>query len=369
MIKVLQIVPGLEFDGGIQTFAINYFLNMNRNEISMDFVTHSCTELSYKTEIENKGGKVFILHKFKKENWKIVIEEIEELFKNNTWDIIHCNCANMGYFYFKAALRYKKDVKLILHSHQNSAGNMFIKRLRNVPLLLLAKKKATHYFAASKQAGDFLFNNKDYIIITNGININKFKYSETERNKIRLLYHIDNDTILLGNVGRLVFEKNQEYLFKIMNYINDDSIKLMIIGNGALRNTLINRAKEMGVEKKIIFVSTTKEISKYYSAIDLFLLPSLYEGLGIALIEAQTSGLPCIVSKYVPSVAKVSNTFDFLGIEDSDISSWINRIWEFIKIKNNRKEALKDNWELLKEYDITYCAHKLEKIYKKIVLE
>lgn len=360
-IKVLYITPALNNCGGIESYCMNYYRNMS-NDIHIDFATHDIRDENYKKEIENNGGKVYEFYPLGLKTMVKSIKQIKNFFaEHNDYDIVHCNMANAAIFYFYYAEKNGIDIR-ILHSHQDNYADKFSHKLRNIPLIFLGKQYTTVEMACSKKAGDFLFKNDDYTVVNNGIDLQKYSYNEETRKKVRKDLKLKDNDILLGTVGRLTEQKNQKYLIDVLKLLNDKKYKLIIIGEGHLDEKLRKKAKELNVENNIIFTGSVNNVEEYMQAMDIFLLPSLYEGLGIVNIEAQVSGLPTIVSDNVPQEAKATDLVRFVSL--NHIENWIEEIEKTEIVKNRHSyidEVSKSGFNIKEE------AKKLEKIYKELV--
>ena len=362
-IKILYITPALNNCGGIESFVMSYYTNFTSN-IKADFITHDIKDNTYKKIIEERGGKVFLLKPFNLKNIFIVHKEIQRFFeKHHDYDIVHCNMANAAYVYLKYAKKYGIRVR-IQHSHQNKYADTKTHAFRNFFLIKYGNMFANVNFACSKLAGDFLFRNKTYYIVNNAINIKKYAFNSKKRKNIRRKLNIKDNVVLLGNVGRLCEQKNQIKLVKIMNYlvnIQKCNYKLVIVGDGILYEKLLDETKRMNLMNNIIFVGSVNNVEDYLSAMDIFVLPSLYEGLGIVNIESQSSGLPTIVSDKVPSDIDITNLVKFIKLSDNDCL-WGNII---INTKNNSDRSNNNYISLIKSagYDIYEETKKLEKLY------
>lgn len=360
-IKILYITPALNNCGGIESYCMNYYRKMSA-DIHIDFATHEIKDDNYRKEIEKNGGKVYQFYPLGLKTMFKSINQIKHFFEEHKdYDIVHCNMANAAIFYFYYAK--KNGIKIrILHSHQDNYADKLLHKLRNIPLIYFGKKYTTVGMACSKKAGDFLFKNKEYIIVNNAIYLQRYGYNDEIRKKVRKKLKIKNNNILLGTVGRLTEQKNQKYLIDILKLLNDDKYKLIIIGDGHLEEMLKDKAKKLNVENNIIFTGSVNNVEDYMQAMDIFLLPSIYEGLGIVNIEAQVSGLPTIVSDNVPQEAKVTDLIKFVSLKY--IENWIE------EIKNTRIENRDSHIDDASQhgFNIEEESKKLEKIYKDLVV-
>lgn len=363
-IRILNIVPCLNLCGGIESYCMNYYRNMSE-KVQMDFVTHEIKDNDYKEEIEKNGDKVFLLKPIRLKSILKNVKEIKCFFQqNNNYDIIHCNMANAAIFYFYYAKKFNINVR-ILHSHQDNYADKFLHKLRNIPLIYFGKKYATDNFACSKEAGDFLFKKNKYHIIYNAIDIEKYRYNEEVRKIYRKKFNIKEDEIIIGNIGRLTEQKNQIFLLDVMNEIKklNKKYKLFIIGEGHLENKLKEKRISLKLEQQVTFLGSVSNVQDYLQMIDIFILPSLYEGLGIVNIEAQAAGLPTIVSDKIPYSAKVTELIQYIQLNEQEIN-WAKQIINVNKTENRElyNEKVKES-----KYNIKEQAKQLEKLYEDLV--
>ena len=362
--KILYVIPGINVCGGMESYAMNYLRHIDREKYIIDFVTHDVGEENYISEIESLGGSVFVFPRFSLGNLKEIKAQIKKLLSENEYEIIHCHMANAGYFYFKEAMKQGIKVR-ILHSHQSKAADKFTHAIRNYPLLWLAKMYATHFVACSRLAGDFLFGHESYTLLNNAIEPEKFAPNEEIRNEIRRKLGIDDSTFLVGHVGRLCPQKNQGFLLEIFRYIAEfrpDS-KLILIGEGEDKDLLTEKANGLGISDKVIFQGVERNVSPFYQAMDVFCMPSLYEGLSVVAVEAQAAGLPCLFSEDISPETNLGGNVEFLG-RDKEPSEWAKRI---LALKN--LDRILNPGELLDKagYNINLEAENLVKYYDKLL--
>ncbi|MBQ9265869.1 MAG: glycosyltransferase family 1 protein [Bacilli bacterium] len=359
VIRVAQII-GHACDGGVESVIMNYYRHIDRSKVQFDFFVDGTSNIINKKEIESMGGRVtiipYIKHYFK------CMKALKKAFKENHYDIVHSNMNTLSVFYLRMAKKCGIKVR-IAHSHTTSNKKEHLRNFIKNVLKLFSKTYATHYFACSELAGRYMFGDKAYargqvIIIQNGIEIEKFRFSEDNRNLIRKKLGIDDDTFVIGHVGRFVEQKNHTFLVKIFYEVLKDrsNSKLLLIGDGPLKEDIIKKCEDLNISNKVIFLGTTSEINMYYSAMDCFLFTSLYEGLGMVLIEAQINGLYCVASKNVPPNVDISNNVLFLSLNER-----VN-IWAETIISGRRKEI-----RFAHNFDINFNAISMLDIYKSTV--
>ena len=359
-IRVLQILPAINFCGGIENYVMNYYRNINREKIQFDFITHTDLESSFKDEILSLGGKIYEFPIFKISNVRQILKKIDEFFKENkdVYKTIHCHMANAAYFYFKTAKKY--GIKsCILHSHQNKGSDKLFNNLRNIPLLFFANNFATERVACSELAGKFLFKKKSFKIIRNAIDVNRFKFNKFVREKIRKELNIENKFVV-GHVGRYTPQKNQSFLIRIFNELikKERNNVLILIGSGEDESKLKILVNKLNLQEKVIFLPTQKNIADYYNAFDVFVLPSLYEGLPVSGVEAQANGLFCLFSDTISKEVLICNSKQLSLNSSPDI--WSDNILE--KIKFFERKDCSENIHKF-GYDINYEAKNLEDFY------
>lgn len=362
-IRVAEIV-GKYVGGGVEAVVMNYYRNIDRNKIQFDFICDSdSTNIPYK-EIESLGGRVILCPPYQK--IFSYIKELEKIFKDNDYKIVHSHINTLSVFPLYAAKRAGVPIR-IAHSHSTSNKKEWKKNLLKNILKPFSKVFATHYFACTEHAGRWLFGNKTFdegkvLVVNNGIDLDKYIYNEKIRKEKRKELGLKDSDLVIGHVGRFMKQKNHDFIIDIFNelYKQNNNYKLMLIGQGPLEEEIKSKVKKLNLDKSVLFLGQKTDANNYYQAMDLFLFPSLYEGLGMVAIEAQTSGLPCIVSTEVPQIAKVSNKIEFIDLLDSK-EKWIKTIDKAIKDTDRNVDI-----EKIREagYDIKNEVMKLENKYK-----
>ena len=277
--------------------------------------------------------KKFILHRItpRKHNLLKNIFETKKLIKTYHFDVVHCHLTETSFIPLYFSKKYKVKIR-IAHSHNCVINKKpFIKRI----LLSICKKLTTHYankyVACGQDAGKYLFGEKEFKVMKNAIDIKKYIFNEDIRNNFRNKYNIPNNAYVVGNIGRFTYQKNQEFLLKLSDKLNKN-IFLFFIGEGPNLSDLKKKYKS----DRIIFTGNINNVYNYYSMFDLFVLPSIWEGLPIVGIEAQVSGLPCIFSKNITSEINILDTNKYI---DLNAQKWIDSINKMI-VNENRKKNL-----------------------------
>ena len=363
-IRVAQII-GKWLGGGVESVVMNYYRHIDRSKIQFDFICdEDSTNIPYE-EIEKLGGKVILIPPYQK-IFKYH-KELKKILKEGNYKIVHSHINTLSVFSLFAAKCAGVPVR-IAHSHSTTNKQEKKKNLVKQVLRPFSKVFATDYMACTEHAGRWLFGNKEYdngnvYLLNNAIDLDKFKYDEKLRKEKRKELNIKEDTLVIGHVGRFVEQKNHRFLIDIFNEVhkqNKNSI-LLLIGQGPLMDEMKQKVDSLGISDSVKFLGQREDVSELYNAMDLFLFPSLYEGLGMVLIEAQANGLPCIASTEVPKIAKVSQNVSFLELKSS-VTVWCEEIIKMIGMER----LININILVEKGYDIKNESGNLSKKYIKL---
>lgn len=366
-IRIAQIM-GKWVGGGVEAVVMNYYRHIDRNKIQFDFICDDDSTCIPKEEIESLGGKVILIPPYQKV-FKYH-KELKRVLKEGQYKIVHSHINALSVFSLCAAKSAKIPVR-IAHSHSTSNKKEWKKTLLKNMLRPFSKLFATDYFCCSELAGRWLFGNKTYAqgkvyLLNNAIDVDKFKYNEKIRKQKRKELKIKDNELVIGHIGRFVQQKNHEFLIEIFNEIhkqNKNTI-LLLAGDGPLKEEIENKVKELGLEKNVQFLGQRKDANELYQAMDLLLFPSLYEGLGMVLIEAQCAGLPCVASIEVPQIAKITDKFIFENLKENP-KKWADICLKFLNEKSIRKISEKSL--SIQNYDIKNEAKKLKNKYSDLL--
>lgn len=367
--KVLYFVDRMRH-GGIQQLAVEIAKHM-KSDIQMDFmVLNDGQTYPLEDTIKSLGYTLYKVDAwiYKPTDYIKYYKKIDEFFKeHHDYKVIHINTSSKNFLILKIAKKYNIPIR-IAHSHnigfqskskaQILMGNIF------KPLL---KLYATDYFACSKLAGEWLFGKKNVEkgkvkIIHNAVEYERFKFNEKVRKDIRKEFEVKDKEILLGHVGRFTTQKNHNFLIDIfseMNKINPD-VKLIMIGIGEKEEEIKEKVQKLNLEKNVIFAGFRKDVDKIMQGMDIFILPSLYEGLPVVGVEAQASGLPCFMSKdVITEEVKITSGVKFIPLSAS-AKEWANIILKSNLQRINTKDDLKKEG-----YFIEDMVDELAKFYSK----
>lgn len=314
-VHVLHFVQRMEA-GGTQALLINLHRSIDRSKVQFDYLVEYEAPQFYDDEIRCLGGRVYRTSFREDRNLPKFLGDLRRFFAEHAeYDIVHCHCYTVGYFVLKAAEREGVAVR-IAHSHSNSMSGA------TVPLKVVMRSlfpvHATHLMACSREAGEFLFGGRDFTVIKNAIDVARFAYSSQVREEVRREFGL-GDSFVVGNVGRLHHQKNQSFLLEVFAKVIEmrPDARLLMVGEGPLRSELLTKAERLGVSDRLTLLSNRTDVNRLYQAMDVFVLPSIYEGLGIVALEAQSSGLVTVCSDGVAEDADVSPLFERYALNES----------------------------------------------------
>lgn len=360
-IRVLYIVPSLNQADGISSYAMNYFNNIDK--VKIDFlITSTLEKTDYCDEVLEKGCNVFYIKSNEIKNIFSTMQKVDSFFKEkaDSYDIVHCHVASLGLIYLYYAKKYGINSR-ILHAHATVAADSLSHRIRNDIVALFTLPLATDYVACSEAAGRALFRNRPFTVIKNGIEIEKYRYSQVLDCKMRDSMKLTGKYVI-GNVGRLSAQKNQIFLVAIAKLLREkeENFIILIIGDGKLEETIKSEIRQQGLEKHFMFLGKRSDVMALYNIMDVFVLPSLFEGLPIVGVEAQANGLRCLFSDKITREVDLSGNSLFLSIDKANSAEkWVEAITQCFGNKRYQND--------LTSYNINYCAQELENYYNRVV--
>lgn len=340
MIRVLHILDSMN-RGGIETTLMNIFRKIDKDKVVFDFLLQTDKKCDYSDEIEELGGKIYSVIPRKKGILKNK-KELESFFATHKeYKIVHMHVGSLTYTMpLRIAKKYSVPIRII-HSRNTREGGHKIHKYMHLFNKIFIGNIATDFFACSDLAGKWLYpkkiiNSSKYKIINNGIATEKFIYSEDVRKKIRKELKCENKLILV-NVGRLHPQKNHMFLLEIFGElikVNKQSM-MYLIGDGKLRADIENKIKQMNLEKNIILLGKRENIYDLLQGMDIFVMPSFYEGLPGSVIEAQGAGLPCVISDTITKEVEITDLVNYLSINENP-KVWSEKILEVVKTSKRR---------------------------------
>lgn len=373
-IRVLQVLTIMNL-GGAETMIMNYYRHVDRTKVQFDFLLHRQERGFFDDEIESLGGKIYRMTPISPKNYFSYKNNLNVFFDEHPeYSIVHSHLNALSSIILSVA-KNKKIPYRIAHSHlavESSVLKKIFKKNTDIKATIKdtiqslvrgkVAKVATHYFACGEKAGDWLFGQKNkakVTIINNAINASLFTYDAAKANKIKEEFGLKNEKVI-GHVGRFNEQKNHFLLIKIFNeiYKKDNNYVLLLIGDGNLKDKIKEEAKRLNIDKNIHFLGLRDNIPELLQGFDLFLFPSLYEGLPVTLIEAQASGLKIITSSTVTQEVDITGLITYIDLEKPE-SVWAESVLS--NINYNRKDTLNQIRE--GGYDIFENAKNLQIFY------
>ncbi|MFJ7756098.1 glycosyltransferase family 1 protein [Peribacillus muralis] len=358
-LRILHVVVNMN-RGGAETLIMNLYRNMDRSKIQFDFLTSK--EGVFDAEIRKLGGKIHRIPYISEVGHFAYKKHLNQFFsENHTYKIVHAHMDKMSGLVLQSAKK-AGIAKRISHSHNTRSEGGLASRIYKWYAGNLIMNNATNLVACSKQAARWLFKNNHADILKNGIECKLFSFSAETRNIVRKEWNIENDTFVLGHVGRFAQQKNHRFLIDIFAEFVKENEKsmLVLVGEGPLKPEVLARVRALKLDNKVKFLGVRSDINRVLQALDVFVFPSLHEGLPVSLIEAQAAGLPCIVSEQVSKESDLGmNLLQFLTIDDC--SSWSSQLKKAASIQPART-VIQDS--LAKQgYSIRETANELKEFY------
>jgi len=354
MIRVLQCVNNMH-RAGLETVLMNYYRNIDRTKIQFDFLTHRPDRDDYDDEIEEMGGRIYRAPRLYPQNYPAYFAYMKQFFAEHPeYQIVHSHIDAMSYLPLLAAKKAGVPVR-ISHSH-NTGLDKDLKYALKQYFRYRLPSAANCFWACGEKAGEFLFRGIPFTVIPNAIDPEKFCYRPEIRKAKREELGLEN-RFTVGHVGRFSNQKNHGFLLEIFCQIQKtapDAV-LLLAGKGENEEIIREKVHTLGIEKSVHFLGSRSDVNQLYQAMDVFVMPSKFEGIPMVGIEAQFSGLPCIFSDKVPEETVFTSNCQFVEL-DQPAEYWANRV---LCAASQRSES-----SLVSEkYNIRYAHRTLEKNY------
>lgn len=357
MIRVLQVVTNMD-RGGLESMLMNYYRHIDREKIQFDFLVHRQERAAFDDEIEALGGRIYRLPRLVP--WsKSYLSALNRFFDEHTgYKVVHVHQDCLSSVILKAAKQHDVPVR-IAHSHSaNQDKNL------KYPIKLWYKRSipeyATNLFACGKDAGDWMFGGASYQIINNAIDVAAYTYDPTKRQEMRRQLGLENE-LTIGHVGRFSQPKNHPFLLDIFTSLlkKEPDAVLLLVGGGADMPKIQAKAQELGIAERVRFLGVRSDVADLMQTMDVFVFPSLYEGLPVTMVEAQAAGLPCIISDKVPSECILTEGVVNIMPLSASPEAWAEKILSMRAVpRTDRHEEIAAHG-----FDITTEAVKLQEFY------
>ena len=347
--------------GGIERVLLNVCKYLEKEKFEINFLIFKGQKVYNQDNLEKSGYRFFEITQ-RGENYITYCNDLKEIYCKNNFDIIHFNLMNFCAFEMITFAKKYSKARLIVHAHTGS--------LKKVDKKTRIQDKIGRYFtrnidylrmACGQKAGEYFFKNKDFIILNNGMEIEKFLFSMEDRNRIRKEYKIEENTKVFGHVGTMSLVKNHKFLIKVFYEYNklESNSKMILIGKGDLKKDLEKQVQKLKIQDKVLFLDNRDDVEKIYSAMDIFVIPSLYEGFNVALMEAQVNGLTCYASTNIFEESNVSGNVAFLSLKEKP------KIWaQKIQKANYTRDKYVIN-KIPDQFRIEKMIKRLTKIYEE----
>ncbi|MGN0990317.1 MAG: glycosyltransferase family 1 protein [Candidatus Ventricola sp.] len=311
--------------GGLETMIMNYYRRMDRTKVQFDFLVHRDFRADYDDEIEQLGGRIYRIGRLIP--WSRAYQQSLDTFfaEHPEYREVHVHQDCLSAVILKAAMKHGVPMR-IAHSH-NSSQDKNLKYLIKLYYKRQIPQYATALFACGRDAGDWMFGGKPYTIVNNAIDAAQYSYCPTRTMEIRRSLHIAENAFVVGHVGRFSPVKNHAFLLDVFDQLRRENERavLLLVGDGDLRSSMEEKAKTMGLEDHVLFTGVRNDVCDLMQAMDVFVFPSLYEGLPVSLVEAQAAGLPCLISDCVPDACMLTDLVQKVSLEES-ARQWAKRI-------------------------------------------
>lgn len=366
MMKRLLCIMNNMNAGGAETFLMKIYRNIDKTKYQFDFCINVKEKCFHEDEILKLGGKIFRIPS-KTENMKEFKQHLTDVIKRNKYEYVLRITSNaMGFLDLKVAK--KAGAKVCCARSSNSSDGAGTKsKVAHTLGRLLYKKYVDVAFAPSDLAASYTFGKKAYKngkvhILHNAVDLDVFHYDEDARNKVRKEFGIGSDVNVFGHIGRFMEQKNHMFLadiFKCVKEINSNAV-LLLVGDGNLKEQFEKKAIELGIKDSIIFTGIRSDIPALLSAMDVFVFPSLYEGMPNTVIEAQATGLPCVIADTITREANITDLVEYLSLSDS-AEHWAQiSIQKLCLKRSDTKQAFVEN---------KYNIQSLTKEFKRIIFD
>ncbi len=339
-LRVLMIVTSMQ-RGGMETFTMNVYRAIDRSKVQFDFLLHRDLKGDYDDEIERMGGRIY---RIRRQNpldvryWRA----LDSFFSEHHYDVVHAQLDCLSAEPLAAAARHGAVVR-VAHSHSSSQDKDF-----KYPIKMACKpfipRVATHLFACGERAGSWMFGRSEFTVIKNCIDVESYAFDAGVRDDARTMLDIERGTLVVGHVGRFNAVKNHAFILEVFAALlsrRPDSL-LLLVGDGPLRDEVERRASALGIDRSVRFLGVRSDIPALMQAMDCFLMPSLYEGLPMVLVEAQATGLPCLISDAIPGDCDIAPRLVERAALSESPTEWSFRIERIVAEPNKRDAGARD---------------------------
>lgn len=335
--RVLQFVSTLNRNSGVMRVIMNYYAHMDRDNIQFDFLYFIESEDSYIDEIHALGGRTFFVSK--PGSSVKSLKELVLFFKQYGTDYLWLHNHESYLTFFLYFLAKKNGIKNVaVHAHLTKYSDKTLSAIRNRILCIPIKYLPVNKVACSRAAGKFLYGNVENVyLMKNMVDVNKYIYNAEKRTNLRKQLEISELEFVIGHVGRFEVQKNHKFLLEMFKEFNRKvpQSKLLLVGSGTLEQEIKKFVKDENMEQVVILAGHQNDVAAYLNAMDVFVLPSLFEGLPMVALEAQASGLPCVLADTITEETSIIDEVYFCSLDN--LKNWIDKLWEIRRNQSNRQ--------------------------------
>jgi len=361
MIRILQMIGSLNV-GGSQTMIMNIYRNIDRTKMQFDFVLDHPKETYFAEEAKALGAKIYTMPGFNGANAAEVKRDWNNFFyMHPEYKVLHSHVRSYASLYLPVAKKH--GVKTIIHSHSTSNGTGAAAMAKNA-LQYPLKKQADILMACSTEAGRWLYGEKamksdKYVFLPNAVDLERFSFKEESRSQLRKKLGLEG-RFVVGHVGRFMADKNHVFLIEAFAKLKASrpDASLLLVGDGELQRQVAMKAVELGVAEDVILTGNRNDVPELLCAMDVFAFPSIREGLPVTLIEAQATGLPCLVSENITTDVAISPLVKRLPIDSAE--RWAKEMFNAGGRQNVSEYIIRAG------FDVKDSARKLSELYRTL---
>lgn len=323
-LRVLHVIGAMD-RGGAETLVMNLYRNMDRNKVQFDFLVNDLGGRDYDDEIKGLGGRLYQIPRYNVANYLSYNKACRNFFETHRYSVVHGHIGLPAPIYLKAAR--EMGAFCIAHSHAQNypiSPSELVFRACTYP----TRTRADYYLACSEQAGidrygRSITSSNSFNILKNGIDLKRTQFSEKSRVEIRTQLGIEQDAAVFGHVGRLTHIKNHPFLIDVFHRVTQSlpNAHLLLAGRGDDEDSIRDKVMNLRLQDRVHFLGVRSDIPQILSAVDVFVFPSIKEGLANAVVEAQSSGARCLISTGVPELARISEQTVFEPLS-SGVEAW-----------------------------------------------
>lgn len=362
----IGMVIGKMNNGGVESVVFNYYKNIDRDKVQFDFFVDSDSSVFHEEKIKALGGNLYIIPPYQKLG--AYLKTLEKHFRENNYKIVHSNINTLSVFPLYAAKKAGVPIRII-HNHSTAGKGETKKNIMKYMLRPFAKTYATNYIACSEYAGDWIFGKKfmstgKVTVLRNAIDLGDFSYNPDLRKTVRDELGLKATDFVIGHVGRYCYQKNHDFLIDIFKRVHDKNKNavLLLIGSGELVDEVNEKIQSLGLTDCVKSLGIRNDVNRIYQAMDVFALPSRYEGLPVVGVEAQACGLPCVLSDAMTKETQMLDSTVMLSL-DKSADEWADAILSYENFdRYDTSQEMREHG-----FDIAEEGKKLSKYYEDVL--